>query len=73
MIHNKDNQKKDEEYRHIWEDLKAKQAAIRQMQAQGLSKSEIKVRFENMPKGARVTTDGDAVKDLSMGYANMTA
>lgn len=73
QIHGMDNQKKDEEYKRTMEDLKAKQAAIRQMQAQGLSKSEIKVRFENMPKGARVSTDGDAVKDLSMGYANMTA
>jgi hypothetical protein len=36
------------------------------------NQTRVKVDFANMPKGTRVSSDGDAVTDLSMGYAMAT-
>lgn len=33
------------------------------------SRADVRVRFDNLPRGARVTSEGDAPLDLDMGYA----
>jgi len=72
QIHGADEKLQKQEFERNMQDMKARNDLIRQMVKQGLSRSEIKIRLENMPKGTRVSSDGDAVTDLSMGYAMAT-
>lgn len=69
QINGADEKLKQQEYERNMAEIKARQAMALELKKQGLSKSEIKIRMENMPKGTRVTTDGDAVTDTSIGYA----